>query len=139
MPARSRRILDRPHAREHLTVAAEALAEISGTGPSSWATAAMHRIDVGQVMGVVAELRGCHEQRPDERLRLNADYFERNRDCVAYAEYRAKGWSQASSEVESAHRHVVQQRLKIPGAWWHPDPRSGRARAAHAQGQRLVG
>ena len=81
----------------------------------------MHRIDAGQVMGVVAELRGCHEQRPDDRLRLNADYFERNRDSVAYAEYRAKGWSQASSEVESAHRHVVQQRMKIPGAWWHPD------------------
>lgn len=114
-------ILDRPHAREHLTVAAEAWAEISGTDASSWATAAMHRIDAGQVMGVVAELRGCHEQRPDDRLRLNADYFERNRDSVAYAEYRAKGWSQASSEVESAHRHVVQQRMKIPGAWWHPD------------------
>ena len=114
-------ILDRPHAREHLTVAAEALAGVSVSDASSWATAAMHRIDAGQVMGVVAELRGCHEQRPDDRLRLNADYFERNRDSVAYAEYRAKGWSQASSEVESAHRHVVQQRMKIPGAWWHPD------------------
>ena len=36
------------------------------------------------------------------------------------AEYRAAGWSTASSEVESAHRHTVQCRLKIPGAWWHP-------------------
>jgi hypothetical protein len=81
----------------------------------------MHRIDAGEVMSVVTELRRGHAERPDDRLRLNADDFERNRDCVAYAEYRAHAWSQASSEVESAHRHVVQQRMKIPGAWWHPD------------------
>jgi hypothetical protein len=23
-----------------------------------------------------------------------------------------------SGEVESAHRHILQKRLKIPGAWW---------------------
>jgi len=23
-----------------------------------------------------------------------------------------------SGEVESGHRHILQQRLKIPGAWW---------------------
>jgi hypothetical protein len=114
-------ILDRPHAREHLTEAAEALAENTGCDANSWANEAMERIDAGDVMSVVAELRRGHEQRADDRLRLNADYFERNRDSVAYAEYRANGWSQASSEVESAHRHVVQQRMKIPGAWWHPN------------------
>lgn len=114
-------ILDRPHAREHLTQAAEALAETTAGEAQSWATAAMHRLDAGEVMSVVAELRRGHAERADDRLRLNADYFERNRDSVAYAEYRAQGWSQASSEVESAHRHVVQQRMKIPGAWWHPD------------------
>jgi len=114
-------ILDRPHAREHLTEAAEALAETTGCEAASWADAAMDRIDAGEVMSVVTELRRGHEQRADDRLRLNADYFERNRDSVAYAEYRAQGWSQASSEVESAHRHVVQQRMKIPGAWWLPD------------------
>ena len=52
--------------------------------------------------------------------RLEAGYFERNSDAVAYAEYRAQGWSTASSEVESAQGHVVQARLKISGAWWHP-------------------
>ncbi|MHB8166390.1 MAG: hypothetical protein ACYDDT_06405, partial [Sulfuricella sp.] len=23
-----------------------------------------------------------------------------------------------SGEIESAHRHIVQRRLKLPGAWW---------------------
>src|SRR5690606_5319361 len=48
--------------------------------------------------------------------RREANYFERNADAVAYAAYREQGWSTASSEVESAHRHVVQRRLKVPGA-----------------------
>jgi hypothetical protein len=26
-----------------------------------------------------------------------------------------------SGEIESAHRYIVQQRLKRPGAWWAPD------------------
>ena len=36
---------------------------------------------------------------------------------VAYAYNR----STTSSEVQSGHRHVVQVRLKISRAWWHPD------------------
>ena len=56
-----------------------------------------------------------------DALRLEADYFERNQDVVAYREYRERGWSTASSEVESAHRSIVQVRLKLPGTWWHPD------------------
>jgi hypothetical protein len=39
--------------------------------------------------------------------------------------YRENGWSTASSEVLSGHRHVVQQRVKIPGAWWRPDQIAG--------------
>jgi len=26
-----------------------------------------------------------------------------------------------SGEVESAHRYVIQKRLKLPGAWWRKD------------------
>ena len=26
-----------------------------------------------------------------------------------------------SGEVESAHRYVIQKRLKLPGAWWTPE------------------
>ncbi len=26
-----------------------------------------------------------------------------------------------SGEIESAHRYVIQQRLKVPGAWWQAD------------------
>lgn len=114
-------ILDRPHAREHLSEAGEDLASCTGVDAKAWADNAIKKLEVGNVDEVVAELRKAHAESGIDRLRTNANYFERNRDAVAYAEYRERGWSQASSEIESAHRHVVQVRLKIPGAWWHPD------------------
>ena len=27
----------------------------------------------------------------------------------------------ASGDIESAHRVIPQKRLKLPGAWWHPE------------------
>jgi hypothetical protein len=35
-----------------------------------------------------------------------------------YLGARAAGLPIGSGEVESGHRHVIQQRLKIAGAWW---------------------
>ena len=27
-------------------------------------------------------------------------------------------WPIGSGEIESAHRYIIQERLKLPGAWW---------------------
>lgn len=116
-------ILDRPHAKEHLSTASELLAKeslIEGSA-EQWYTQAIGRLDIGEVEQVVEELRKAFERTKNEDILREANYFERNKDAVSYAEYRENGWSSASSEVESSHRHVVQVRLKIPGAWWHPD------------------
>ena len=114
-------ILDRPHAKEHLHAAGEALAQHGGAPAREWATTALDLLEVGSAAAVVAELRAATGRSGSDVLRLEANYFERNQDAVAYAEYRAHGWSTASSEVESGHRSVVQVRLKLPGTWWHPD------------------
>lgn len=120
-------ILDRPHAREHLSKAGEALQPLIETPAQEWADAALDKLEHGNADAVVKELHDAWVSSGDDRalqndvLRVEANYFERNSDAVAYAHYRNNGWSTASSEVESAHRHVVQQRVKIPGAWWRPD------------------
>ena len=124
-------ILDRPHCKEHLTAAGEALqaegALADCVSVQSWAAGALEKMEVGNAAEVVRELHEAWEasdpdpEKRNERLRLEAGYFDRNSDAVAYADYRARGWSTASSEVESAQGHVVQARLKISGAWWHPD------------------
>jgi hypothetical protein len=120
-------ILDRPHCKEHLSSAGEALEPITGVPAQQWADEALKKLEAGKSAEVVAELKqawedsGPDEESRNDTLRLEAGYFERNHDAVAYAYYRDQGWSTASSEVESGHRHVVQVRCKISGAWWHPE------------------
>jgi hypothetical protein len=115
-------ILDRPHAVDHLDAAGAVLEQLGGPPKATWVQEALARLERGEASAVVAELRRAAQQSPQhDTLRHEADYFERNQDAVAYQEYRAHGWSTASSEVESGHRSVVQVRLKLPGTWWHPD------------------
>jgi len=120
-------ILDRPHCKEHLSDAGAALSLLTGVEAQTWARSAMAEIEAGRVGDVVAELLIAHvtsgedDETRDDTLRLEAGYFQRNQDAVAYADYRERGWGTASSEIESIHRHGVQARLKISGAWWHPD------------------
>lgn len=120
-------ILDRPHCKEHLSTAGAALHLLTGVETQTWARAALVELEAGHAADVVAELRiayvlsGDTDEARDDTLRLAAGYFDRNHDAVAYADYRARGWGTASSEIESIHRHGVQARMKISGAWWHPD------------------
>lgn len=44
-------------------------------------------------------------------------YLTERRDQLNYAQARRAGLPIGSGEIESAHRHLVQPRLKIPGAW----------------------
>jgi hypothetical protein len=44
-------------------------------------------------------------------------YLSERRDQLNYAQARQEGLPIGSGEIESAHRHLIQPRLKIPGAW----------------------
>jgi hypothetical protein len=44
-------------------------------------------------------------------------YLDERRDQLNYAQARKEGLPIGSGEIESAHRHLIQPRLKIPGAW----------------------
>lgn len=120
-------ILDRPHCKEHLSEAGAALEHTTNIPAQAWAEDALATMEDGQASDVVKELEcayvasGSDRESRNDTLRLEAGYFERNQDAVAYAAYREAGWSTASSEIESCHGHAVQARMKIGGAWWHPD------------------
>ncbi len=124
-------ILDRPHCKQHLTKAGVELESEGALGEGvtvqQWAGAALAKLEVGNAAEVVGELTrvwkgsGPDKESWNDKLRIEASYFDKNADAVLYAEFRANGWSTASSEVESGHGHIVQARLKIAGAWWHPD------------------
>ena len=116
-------ILDRPHTKEHLSDVSKLLEskQLISVSAKQWYATAVRRLEHGDVDKLIGELGHAFDRSQDDDIRKQAEYFERNKDAVSYGDYRDHGWSTASSEVESAHRHVVQKRLKIPGAWWHPD------------------
>lgn len=45
-------------------------------------------------------------------------YISERRNYLDYATALRDGYEIGSGEIESGHRHIVQQRLKVPGAWW---------------------
>jgi len=46
-------------------------------------------------------------------------YIENRLDQLDYQGAPEKGLPIGSGEIESGHRSVIQDRLKIPGAWWN--------------------
>ncbi len=46
-------------------------------------------------------------------------YLTQRQDCLDYVAARNSGLPIGSGEVESGHRHVIQKRLKVAGAWWN--------------------
>lgn len=48
-------------------------------------------------------------------------YIKNRPHQLDYKAALAQGLPIGSGEIESAHRYVIQQRLKLPGAWWAPD------------------
>ncbi len=47
-----------------------------------------------------------------------AGYLEKRQGQMDYAGAQREGLPLGSDAVESGHRHVIQGRMKFPGAWW---------------------
>lgn len=113
-------ILDRPHLKSHLYETAEALG-LSAEQRTAWVESRLQQIDQGRASAVIKQLRREEQQQTVDRRRQLVGYLERFEQCLHYDAFKAKGWPIGSGEVESAHRIIPQKRLKLPGAWWHPD------------------
>jgi hypothetical protein len=87
----------------------------------AWVTEQARRIDEGGVAGVVAECRslaGANMEHPLNRL---AGYLENRQEQMDYGAARREGLPIGSGAVEGGHRYGIQDRLKLPGAWWKED------------------
>lgn len=111
-------ILDRPHVKQHLYATADAMG-LSDGQRHSWVRQQMDLIDCGQVEQVISRLTS-YQGSGSGRVQNLCQYLDRFSDAVDYDHFRAQGLPVGSGEIESAHRYIPQQRLKIPGASWHP-------------------
>ena len=67
------------------------------------------------------QLANEYQHTKNDRLRCLINHLDRFSACVDYGYCRKLGWPVGSGEVESANRYIPQERMKIPGATWHPD------------------
>ncbi len=118
------RILDFPHAAEHLTVAAQAMFGPGTPEASEWLGTWLHELRHGDPDGVLAALQALVAEKvadPADAARTRDEvlaYLTKRRAQIAYAEFAAAGYPIGSGMVESANKLVVEARLKGSGMHW---------------------
>jgi hypothetical protein len=115
-------VVDFYHLCDYLAAAAPACAPGQA---SEWLEEQKQRLRHGQVPAVVESLSAHLE--PAEVAAKNAPvracyrYLSSRLDQVDYAAALKAQLPIGSGEIESAHRYVIQKRLKLSGAWWKAD------------------
>jgi hypothetical protein len=112
-------ILDFYHAVEKLGVYA-GLQYSDKKERHQWMQAQKQVLLEGSLEKLIAELK---EAKPlsKQASKAKADvvrYYERNKNRMQYHSYLEKGYMIGSGAIESAHRNIVQQRLKLSGQRW---------------------
>ncbi len=92
--------------------------------PPAWLDVQKDRLKAHQVTAVLDALAPFvrADDDDDDDPVTACDRYLRNRlDHLDYQGAIQQGLPIGSGEIESAHRYIIQKRLKLPGAWWSPD------------------
>lgn len=128
------RILDFPHAVEHLSRAAQATFGPGTAATAQWLEEHAHLLKHGDPVAVLAAVRALPTATARDPVAAGAAgtatvrYLEARRSQIAYAQFQADGYPIGSGVVESANKLVVEARLKGSGMHWaesHVNPMLG--------------
>ena len=111
-------LLDFYHVCDYLAAAAPVCAPDQGP---AWTEEQQQRLRSGQVPAVLATLEAHLEPAAATGatpVQAGYCYLSNRLDQVDYPRALAAQLPIGSGEIESAHRYVIQERLKLPGAWW---------------------
>jgi hypothetical protein len=113
-------IVDFYHASEHLWTVARALQGDDPGAAAAWVGPQITNLRECGVAPVAMALRDARGPTPTagDLLRRERGYFRTNAARMAYPIFRASGLPIGSGAIESAAKHVVQLRMKRPGARW---------------------
>jgi len=109
-------IVDRFHAKQHLSDVAKSIYGAGSDLAKQWARERHDELDAGDIDAVLDALR-VHSPKDDE-ARKCIDYVEGNRARMSYQEFRAAGLCTSSGVVEAGCKVVIGTRCKRAGMHW---------------------
>ena len=113
------RILDFAHARGYLAEIAEMVRGGGTKLPADWLDKQCHDLKHHGPTAVLKEIGLLLEKHPDvPDLKTKVNYLRKREQLMQYPLYEQLGWPLGSGSVESAHKSVVQARLKGAGMRW---------------------
>lgn len=130
-------VLDWRHAQHYVVECGKVLFGETDACLSVWRSTAETLLWQGETEVLLRELEAClflcNTAEEKDALVTLKRYCTNNAQRMQYATFREAGLPVGSGIVESAHRHVLQQRMKRAGQHWEPQRahRMARLRAAY--------
>ena len=111
-------IVDLFHARQHLWELARRLYPNDEVNQKAWIKVHQRRLlDKGKIEKLVGALHAIHTINAEvaEKIRIEADYFERNAERMRYPKFRRQHLFVGSGVIEAGRKTVIGSRLKQSG------------------------
>jgi hypothetical protein len=114
-------IVDLYHARQYLWDLARKLHPNQQAEQERWMV--IHKdalLDEGRIEDLVASLRSIESSNPElaEKIRIEADYFEKNTERMRYPQFRAQHLFVGSGVIEAGCKTIIGSRCKQSGMFW---------------------
>ena len=120
------RILDFPHAGEHINAIGQIVLGEGSPAARAWLGTQLHNLKHTGPTSLLAEIGDMAQERPaEEDLQEHVAYLKKREPHMQYPQFQADGWPIGSGATESANKLVVEARLKGSGMHWarpHVDP-----------------
>lgn len=114
-------IVDLYHGRQHLWELARRLHPNDPVQQKAWMKIHQKRLlDKGKIEKLVLSLRSIEAANAEllEKIRTEADYFERNSERMRYPKFRRQHLFVGSGVIEAGCKTVIGSRLKQSGMFW---------------------
>jgi hypothetical protein len=114
-------IVDLYHARQHLWDLTRKLYPSDTVSQKAWIKVHQKRLlDKGKIEKLVLSLRSTQSTNADvlEKIRTEANYFERNAERMRYPKFRRQHLFVGSGVIEAGCKTVIGSRLKQSGMFW---------------------
>jgi hypothetical protein len=115
-------LIDFYHVCEYLSATAKAIIHGNNEAAADWMSVQKEHLKSRRIDEVIrtlnAHLETAQVDDTEAPVRRCHRYLSQRTQQLDYQNAIARNLPIGSGEIESAHRYLVQQRLKRPGAWW---------------------